>query len=165
MTFPSPTIVEQRVLIESRETRHYPAVMPGPYVQLATFCEKVLQEQDGVLSIIRAIDRIILTGAEGAPSELPEGGTLQLTLAVALKADDAQGRHPVALRVQSPSGVFLPEQRFDVMFEGGERGVNLILNLGLEAVEGLYWVEIVVSDSLVTRVPLRVMYQRVPGAS
>ena len=28
---------------------------------LATFCEKVLQEKDGVLSIIRMIDRIVVT--------------------------------------------------------------------------------------------------------
>jgi hypothetical protein len=139
--------------------------MPGPFVQLATFCERVLQEQDNVLSIIRAIDRIILTGSENAPSELPEGGTLRLTFVVALKADDAQGRYPIALRVQAPSGVYLPEQRFDVMFEGGERGVNLLLDLALDAVEGLYWVEVLVSDSLLTRVPMRVMYQRVPGVS
>ncbi len=140
--------------------------MPGPHVQLATFCEKVLQEQDGVLSVIRAIDRIVITApAEDAPAELPEGGTLQLTLAVTLKADEAFGRHPVALRIQTPSGLFLPEQRFDVMFEGGERGVNLILGIGLEVVEGLYWVDVMVSDSVLTRVPLRVMYQRVPGVS
>lgn len=136
--------------------------MPGPYIQMATFCEKALQEADGVLSIIRAVDRIVVT-AQGSevPSELPQGN-LQLTLVVALKSDDARGRHPVSLRIQQPSGVFLPERTFDAMFEGEERGVNLILQLQLEALEGLYWFDVAINERVLTRVPLRVMYQRVP---
>ena len=65
--------------------------MPGPHVQVATLCEKALQEADGVLSIIRAIDRVIVT-AQGSevPSELPQGN-LQLTLVVILKSDGARG--------------------------------------------------------------------------
>ncbi|MGH8973348.1 MAG: DUF6941 family protein [Acidimicrobiia bacterium] len=136
--------------------------MPGPYVQLATLCEKVLQEADGVLSIIRVIDRIIVT-AQGSevPTELPQSN-LEFTLVVTLKSDDARGRHPVSLRIQQPSGAYLPERTFDVMFEGEERGVNLILRLQLEAVEGLYWFDVAVNQQLLTRVPLRVMYQRLP---
>lgn len=135
--------------------------MAGPYVQLATFCDKVLQEGDGVLSIIRAIDRIIITAqGDGVPQDLPQGN-LQLTLVVALKADDAKGRHPVSLRIQQPSGVFLPERSMDAIFEGEDRGVNLILHLQVEAMEGLYWFEVRVNDQLLTRVPLRVVYQRI----
>jgi hypothetical protein len=136
--------------------------MPGPYVQMATLCERALQEADGVLSIIRAVDRIVVT-AEGSdvPTELPQGN-LQLTLVIILKSDDARGRHPVSLRIQQPSGVFLPERTFDAMFEGEERGVNVILQLQLEALEGLYWFDVAVNQQLLTRVPLRIMYQRVP---
>lgn len=57
-----------------------------------------------VLSLIRMVDRIIVTarGSE-VPEELPQGN-LQLTLVVALKSDDARGRHPVSIRIQQPSG-------------------------------------------------------------
>lgn len=136
--------------------------MPGPHVQVATLCEKALQEADGVLSIIRVIDRITVT-AQGSevPTELPQG-SLPLTLVVTLKSEDARGRHPVSLRIQQPSGVYLPKREFDVMFEGEERGVNLILQLGREALEGLFWFDVAVNENLLTRVPLRVMYQRVP---
>src|SRR5919199_274808 len=99
--------------------------VPGPYVQAATFCEKVLMEQDGTPSLIRVIDRIIAS-APGGPAELPEGMILQTTLAVFLKPDDARGRHPVTVRPQLPSGVYLDEQNFDATFEGDERGFNLI---------------------------------------
>lgn len=139
--------------------------MPGPYVQLATVCERVLQEQDGVLSIIRAIDRITVTMAgDTAPDELPLG-KLNSTLAITLKSDDARGRHPIKLKTQQPSGVYLPERSYDVMFEGEDRGVNLILQFELEALEGVYWFEVYCRDTLLTRVPLRVAYQRVPGAA
>ena len=30
----------------------------GPYVQVAAFCERVLRESDGVMSLVRVVDRI-----------------------------------------------------------------------------------------------------------
>lgn len=50
------------------------------------------------------------------------------------------------------------------MFEGEERGVNLILNMKIEAMEGVYWFDVSVNERLLTRVPLGLMYQRVPSA-
>lgn len=139
--------------------------MPGPYVQLAAFCEKVLMEQDGVPSLIRVVDRITVVLQGGAPAEMPEGGLLNTTLVVALKADDARGRFPVTVRPQEPSGVYLPGQTMDVTFEGDERGVNLFLTMGIAAIEGLYWFEVLVNDIVLTRVPLRIIYQRMPASS
>ena len=110
--------------------------MPGPYVQVATLCETALQEASGVLSIIRSIDRIVVTAqaihGTQLPAELPPGD-LPVTLVIMLKSDDAQGRHPVSVRIQKPDGITLPDHVFDVMFEREERGVNLILQLQLEA--------------------------------
>lgn len=142
--------------------------MPGPYVQMATICEKVLQEPDGVISAIRCVDRIVISaqaiGGGVAPPELPQGNFMT-TLLVMLKADDAKGRHPVSIRIQLPSGVYLDQpQVFDAMFEGEERGMNLIVNMQLEAMEGVYWFDVSVNERLLTRVPLRLMYQRVPSA-
>jgi hypothetical protein len=137
--------------------------MPGPYVTMATLCEKVLREADGVISVIRSIDRLMIQAqGEEVPAELPQG-QVSTTLVVCLKADDARGRHPVSVEVQLPSGATLPPQTVDVMFEGEERGVNLILNIQVEAMEGLYWFDVSVNSQLLTRVPLRLMYQRVPS--
>ncbi len=136
--------------------------MPGPYIQLATICERVLEEKDGTLSIIRMFDRFTVTSqGDSAPAELPEG-QLPLTLAIALKSDEARGRHPIIIRVQQPSGVYLPDRPVDVMFEGEERGVNLILQFQLDALEGIYWFEVLCNENLLTRVPLRVVYLRSP---
>ncbi len=137
--------------------------MPGPYLQCAAFCEKALQERDGVVSLIRVIDRITHLAPGNAPAELPEGGTLQTTFVLMLRSGDAQGRIPVSITIEQPSGVQLPAQTVDVMFEGEDRGVNLILNLRTPAIEGLYWFIVACDGRELTRAPLRVMYQRMPG--
>lgn len=45
----------------------------GPYIQVATFCERVLREADGVISLIRVVDQVnhVVRGS-GAPVEMPE---------------------------------------------------------------------------------------------
>lgn len=132
-------------------------------MQLATFCEKVLQEANGVLSLIRVIDRItIVAHGEGAPVDIGHQ-QVQTTLVIALKSDDARGRHRLSIRVELPSGQQQAEQQIDMTFEGEERGVQFVAEVALEAIEGLHWVDVMLNGEILTRVPLRIMYQRVPG--
>lgn len=139
--------------------------MPGgPHVQIAAICEKVLQEGDGILSLIRVVDRITITARGDGPDELPQG-TIDVTLVVSLKADDARGRYPLILRLQQPAGNFLPDRQVDVMFEGDERGVNVISPVRFDAIEGLHWFEVEMNGKQLSRIPLRIMYQRVPGVA
>lgn len=139
--------------------------MPGPYVQAAAFCEKTLQEVDGTFSLIRVVDRMTASvrGAE-APTELP-AVPINVTFVIMLKSGDAKGRHPVTIGIQMPDTRRLPDQTVDVMFEGEERGVTLILNLQLEAMEGIYWFDVRCNNHELTRAPLRVIYQRIPGSA
>jgi hypothetical protein len=132
-------------------------------------CERVLQEQDGVLSVIRVIDRLML-GSVGpdAPDEMPPL-PVNFTLLVMLKAGDARGRFRVRLALEAPSGQAMPaEATLPVLFEGeGDRGVNLIIPVGFQAEqEGLYWFDVWFGDprfseqeELLTRVPVRIVYQ------
>jgi hypothetical protein len=141
----------------------------GPHVQVATFCERVLQEKDGVISVIRAIDRLALTIGSAAggpvPSEIPPGLTIQPTLVISLRSDQARGRFTLRIVAQQPDTTLLPEFLADVMFEGEDRGVNVVLPMTLQPQEGLYWFDIRLGNQLLTRVPLRIIYQRLPGAS
>lgn len=138
----------------------------GPHVQLATFCDKVLVERDGVLSVIRAIDRIMVVAAgQNVPTEIPEGQRVTPTLVVSLRSDQATGRHTVTIDGEQPDGSHLPTATFDVMFEGADRGVNAVIPMVLEPQEGLYWFNVRLGDQLLSRVPLRIMYQRMPTVS
>lgn len=133
-------------------------------------CERVLQEQDGVLTLVRVVDRHtrVATGPVGeVPDEMPNV-VVELTAAVILKPGDALGRYAIKIRPEKPSGQRLPAVEIPVHFEGGQgdRGVNIVLPVALEVdEEGLYWFDVLWSDErggseeLLSRMPLRVIYQ------
>ncbi len=138
----------------------------GPYLAAAVLCEKVLQEKDGVVSAIRLVDRFVIT-ASGAqpPGQMPKIN-LAMTALIIFKSGDARGSRTVAIKPIMPSGRVLPETLLPMFLEGDDRGANLIANIKLEvSEEGLYWFEVSCNDDFVTRVPLRVVYQRVGQGS
>ena len=99
----------------------------GPYVGCAVLCEKVLQERDNVISLIRIIDRTIISGrGPDAPEELPSFPLTQ-TVFVALKSGLARGKYMIAIQPHSPSGRPVGESiQVPALFEGDERGVNVM---------------------------------------
>ncbi len=134
----------------------------GPYLAAALICEKVLQEKDGTISIIRMVDRVTLTApAALSPEQLPLV-PINLYAFISLKSGSAKGRSTIKWRIEPPSGIALPEQLLPVLFEGEDRGVNLTLALNLVVdQEGLYWFDVFLEDQLLTRIPLRIFYQRI----
>lgn len=142
----------------------------GPHLQVAAFCEKVVEDKHGVLSLVSIVDQITNTAVgPNVPDEMPPF-TLNLWLVVMLKADRARGRYSLKIRPEDPSGRDMPIMETPVQLEGGERGVNLVtpLQFGV-ALEGLYWFDVLFSagtghDRLLSRIPLRVVYrpQRLP---
>jgi len=138
------------------------AFVNGPYLAMAILCEKALQEQDGVMSVIRVVDRVLHTVAgPSAPESMPPL-PINLVAVVSFKSGEARGRYAVKLRPETPSGLKKQEISLPVLFEGGEdRGVNVIVNISLQVQEeGLYWFDVLLDDVVVTRIPLRVVYHR-----
>lgn len=134
----------------------------GPYVATAVFCERAIQERDGVLSLIRMIDKITnaLAGPSPAvPNEMPPV-PVNLTLVVVLKPGGARGRYTVKVRPEAPSGQRLPEVEAPVSFSGApDAGANLLFNVNMIATEeGLYWFDVLLDEQLLTRTPLRIEY-------
>lgn len=140
----------------------YPDGVMGPFLQAALFVERVLHERDGVLSFVRIVDRLAVQAHGDAPEELPEGASAKVTMVVMLKSGDARGRHRLSVRPELPSGLYLEARGFDVLFEGEDRGVNVIVELDVALMEGLHWFTVSLGDVELTRVPLRIAYQRLP---
>lgn len=134
----------------------------GPYLALAVFCENVIEDKHGVLSIIRVIDRTIVTATgSGAPETMP-AFPMNATMVLAFKSGFAKGSHRIKIRPVNPDGKPLPEVVVPLHLEGDDRGQSLVLPFRMVlAQEGLYWFEIFVGDALVTRMPFRVIYQPV----
>lgn len=133
----------------------------GPFLSVAAFCEKVLHEQDGVLTPVRLVDRVI-HGAVGpdVSDDMPPV-PVRLPLLLSLKSGEARGRHTLVVRPEAPSGQQLPETSFPVLLEGGDRGVNIVAQMDMNLdQEGLWWFDIILEPNiLLTRVPLTIVYQ------
>jgi hypothetical protein len=83
------------------------------------------------------------------------------TLLISLKSGAARGSHSLHLSIEQPSGMHSPEQVLPVFLEGEDRGVNVILPLQLQLTEaGLYWFDLRFEDELLTRIPFRLIIQR-----
>jgi len=147
-----------------------PAAPPpgGPYLQMAFFCEKVLREADGVMSFIRQVDRLTtMASGSDAPAQMPPT-TYTPFMAIVIKSGGARGSHEIKLFRERPSGFRDTEPLFSlsVLFEGEERGQGIYGPVAMTfEEEGLYWFDVYVDDTLMTRMPFRVIYQRASARS
>jgi hypothetical protein len=133
----------------------------GPYLGVAVLCEKVLHERDGVMSVIRMVDRVTLTSRGHTPAEMPRG-ILSFMLYLMFKSGDARGTFQIGVRSVNPSGQVISTASFPLLMEGEDRGAALVTQFALEArEEGVYWFDILLEEQVITRVPLRVVYQRI----
>ena len=133
----------------------------GPYLTAALLCEKVLQEKDGILSAIRIVDRIIATAQGSQPPEQMPPVPVNITALLMLKSGAVQGSYTIKVQPVAPSGFQSPAISWPIFLEGQDRGANVILQIVFQAQEeGLYWFEVCFKDELLTRIPLRVVYQR-----
>ena len=133
----------------------------GPYLKTAVFCESVIEGKDGVLSLIRIIDRMTATAAGSeAPADMPVIRR-QMTAVLMLVSGRATGREDVKLEVEEPSGARRQLWSGTAHMEGADRGQNLILQFETELkAEGLYWFDVFIGEQLLTRMPFRVIYAR-----
>lgn len=137
----------------------------GPYLGAAFFCQQVLNE-DGVLSAIRIVDRVIQHASGPEPPEAMPPLAIPIIALIILKSGEARGSMRVQLRPEDPSGLQLPAAEQMVHFEGEERGYNVVMNVNFVAeMPGLYWFDVLLDGNRITRIPLRVMYMptRTPG--
>ena len=133
----------------------------GPFIAFACICEKVLQEQDGVLSAIRIVDKLNLH--KGPPNQLAPktqaSAIAGVTMLIGLKSGGYKGRGKLSLQAHSPTGKVMPGLRMatEIEFKGGVEGVNTIVNAGVPfAEEGVYWIDILYNGRILTRMPLSV---------
>jgi hypothetical protein len=131
-----------------------------PFVQIATICQAPLLEANTQsLSLIRITDRVPV---QGVTDEMRPQPLQQFALVVILKSGEMKGKYHLKIIPETPSGKRLQPFVNTVLFEGDERGVAIVMPVPLVAEEeGLYWFDVLIEDDLLTRIPLRVMYQKI----
>ncbi len=129
----------------------------GPFLQMAVLCQAVLQEGNGQLSLVRITDSLGLAGVQREMQPQP----FTLHMVVAFRAGFAHGKYSVKVVGNTPSKQEFPVGEQSPYFEGEDRGVNLIFLLSLVLQEeGVFWFDVLLQDTFVTRTPLRVTYQQ-----
>lgn len=134
----------------------------GPFISVACICQTALREVSGQLSIIRIVDRIQVAGMTPQMQPQPIQG---LSLVVILRSGVWRESHNVKIVGYSPSNAPISSNESSLLFEGEDRGPALIAPLALVVSEaGPYWFDVLVEEQLLTRIPLRVQYQRIQGS-
>jgi len=134
----------------------------GPYLNAALICEKILREQDGVVSAIRIIDR--LTHSVPGPDTM-QPFAYRLCLLLAFKSGQALGNYTISIQPIKPgTAEKMPAAVYPVNFEQpDDRGIGICADMQIEFdVPGLWWFDIYLTGQgearRVTRIPFRVIY-------
>lgn len=140
----------------------------GPFVNVAAFCERVVEEKDGTLTLVRLIDQFkVEANGPDAPDDLPPGAVVQATLVVMLKRGRARGGQAITVELEHPDASRKKGPETSINFIGGEgSGANLVIPMQIQlSSAGLYWADIFVNKRLAARAPLEVTYRftRGPG--
>ena len=132
----------------------------GPYLVMALICEKVLQEQDGVKSAIRMVDRIThsVAGPDVAENMPPFGVNFQLL--IRMKSGKKPGKHQIGVTLFDPRKKELGSITQTInLDQGANRGIDILIPLKMRIEqEGVFWFEIWCDDFLMTKTPLEVRY-------
>ncbi len=136
------------------------------YLAAALLCDNVLIEKDDTISVIRIIDRwaLIVVNPDAAATLPP--GTIPLTGLVSLRSQTHGASGVVRIDQVDPDGRRSSWPDLPFVLEGEQPGANLILKMALDARgEGLYWFDVVVNERVLSRMPIRVVYQKQLPAS
>jgi hypothetical protein len=139
----------------------------GPLLAAALLCERVIEDKEGVLSIIRIVDNFTVSRTLPVVAPPPDSTpVIVVTLLVSFKAGQAKGTYQVESRLRAASGKPLkgmgeqPNPSFTFSGEQPEQGANIVINAGVPANEpGLYYFDILLDGSPVTSVPFRIREQ------
>jgi hypothetical protein len=151
-------------------------------VAAAILCERALQEKDGVYTLVRIIDQLnveLVAIAPGGERRTLDPTTLsaeeleqlpwpehELVLMVMLKGGQPNRLATIRLEAENPRGERTVAQEGPYTFGGVHGGLNLHVKLRAAfRHEGSYWFDVYCDGRLLSRVPLRVSFQRPQPAS
>ena len=132
-----------------------------PYPLAAVFCEKVLVEEDNVLTAVRIIDRMFINPAYLDTLDKDTTPSIVVVLLLKLMCVNYSGKHNLSIKILTPNGkesdLLAP---VPLVFEADKSGVQVRVdvNIGVKH-EGRYWVVAYLEDAVITRTPLEMRFE------
>lgn len=131
-----------------------------PLLAAALFCDKVLERNDGVISAINVLDTYTALITPDALAHPDQRIPVSLKVLLVFKSGDATSERTLKLVLRIPTGKRKTIFEKNLPFKGGEQGVNIKVDFRLEIkTQGVYWMDVVVDDARLTRMPLKVVFQ------
>jgi uncharacterized protein DUF6941 len=133
-----------------------------PLVTAALICERVLVEKDEVVSAIRVFDRVLYQ----VPPPPAKPAVVAVYFVALKRGEAAEDAYDLRVIVRSPSGKEVePTKETPIKAQFPTRdpdaGVNLQIQFAISpSEEGLFWVELLINDSVRARTPLRMIPMR-----
>jgi hypothetical protein len=133
----------------------------GPYLLMAVMCQRADQDQYGSMNIINVLEQLVVGSDDpNAPVEFP-GFRLEAQLVVSLASGDRRGDAVVTIEAEDPNMNRLEPVSQDVRFAGEDHRVTVVSNVSLDVEHtGVYWFNVLLDDTFLTRIPLRIGYHR-----
>lgn len=131
-----------------------------PLLVAALICERILQEVDGSVSIMRIGETLSFTGDPAKVQAVP----VRCWAFVSFRAGQETGRYTIVLRVRSDAGTILQTSSPVSMDLSRERGASLPVEIARTfETAGLYWIDVLVDGDLTVSMPLRITVTRPPA--
>jgi hypothetical protein len=132
----------------------------GPYLTAALLCERVLDEKDGVKSLIRIVSQVTSRfSGPNIPQKMP-AIQARLALFISMKTGKKAGKHNIRIAFTRPDKTSIPDMIHGINLEEPESRSNhlvIALDISLDQ-EGVNWFDVYFDDFLMTRIPLSVRY-------
>src|SRR6185312_10905474 len=133
----------------------------GPYLLMAVLCERAQQDQYGSFSVMNVLEQLVAgTDSPDAPEAMPTF-RFQGSLAVSFASGDANGDHTLSIVPVEPSGERLETVSQVIHLRGEDHRATFVSNVSMDiTAEGVYWFEVSLDMRVVTRIPLKIRYER-----
>jgi hypothetical protein len=129
-------------------------------------CERVLEERDGTISVVRIAERLRIDAAGEFPeTNEPSVGIPIVLLLVFKRESEGASNYLIRITATSPAGRVTQIVETELVIGIGRgKGTDLILRFGFPVSGGgLYWIGVTAEDELLTRIPIDVVVSG-PGA-
>jgi hypothetical protein len=133
----------------------------GPYLLMAVLCERAQQDQYGSFSVMNVLEQLVAgTDSPEAPEKMPTF-RFQGSLAIQFASGKAAGNHTLSVIPVEPTGARLDAVSQVIQLKGEDHRATFVSNVSMDITdEGVYWFEVSLDRRVVTRIPLKIRYER-----
>lgn len=132
-----------------------------PHLLMAVLCQRAQQDQYGSFSVINILEQLVVgTDDPDAPETMPPF-RIQSNLVVAFASGSDRGTHTVTIVPVQPDGERLEPVSQHIRLDGDDHRATVVSNLSIDITQtGVYWFDVLLDERPVTRIPLRIGYER-----